>query len=472
MATTNSKKLIYSPEIAPLFNAMNLANPNLVGFCISTFGDLILPGPHYSYVEEWSQAITKPIVVLHSSGSTGVPKPVIMTHGTFSVLDNEQNLPMVPGRDKQDLTMWSGKDSDSSKYHHIFPPFHLAGFVTSIVVPTFTQATPVLGPPTTPPSGHLISQVMKQQKLRGLFVPPSLAEALSQEPGGLDMIEQLDFICYAGGPLSQAIGDKLNHVTKLCQFYGSTEIISVQQLFPAKENWSYIEWNPEVKTRMDPVEEGIYELVVLTEQKGESALDFAFPGITEYATRDLFQRHPTQHGLWKFHSRRDDIIVLSNGEKFNPVPIESTLQGHVAGALVVGQGHFQAALIIEPKPGSDKTSLLETVWPVVQEANRLVPGQGRITRDMILLSSPEKPFVRAVKGTVIRKLTGKLYEEEIEQLYAKPQVPQIAEISLRSSFQLQDVKSFVRAVVNSGFPGAELEDDDELSRLRMLCCFS
>ena len=68
--------------------------------------------------------------------------------------------------------------------------------------------------------------------------------------------------------------------------------------------------------------------------------------------------------------------MLSNGEKFNPVPIESMLQGHplVGGALVVGQGRSQAALLIEPKSGADAPNLEEDLWPLVQKSNSLVPS--------------------------------------------------------------------------------------------------
>ena len=34
-----------------------------------------------------------------------------------------------------------------------------------------------------------------------------------------------------------------------------------------------------------------------------------------YATNDLVAPHPTRPGLWKLLGRRDDQIVLSNGEK-------------------------------------------------------------------------------------------------------------------------------------------------------------
>jgi acyl-CoA synthetase (AMP-forming)/AMP-acid ligase II len=227
-----------------------------------------------------------------------------------------------------------------------------------------------------------------------------------------------------------------------------------------KENWAYLEWSPFSNIRMQLVENETYELVVLTEAKGESALDFAFPGIREYETKDLFKPHPTQSGLWKFVGRRDDIIVLSNGEKFNPTPIESLLQGHVAGALVVGQGRFQAGLIVEPTPDIDTANLVGRIWPIVQEANKLITGQGRITRNMIRLSDPEKHFIRASKGTVIRQMTGKLYKKEIDKLYAEANTNQYLPPlgpRLQASFKLEDVKDLVKAIINSSFSEQDLE---------------
>ena len=40
-----------------------------------------------------------------------------------------------------------------------------------------------------------------------------------------------------------------------------------------------------------------------------------------YATSDLVAPHPTQPGLWKIVGRADEQIILSNGEKTNPVPL-------------------------------------------------------------------------------------------------------------------------------------------------------
>ena len=69
------------------------------------------------------------------------------------------------------------------------------------------------------------------------------------------------------------------------------------------------------------------------------------------ANQDLFKPHPRDSKLWQFFGRVDDIVVLSNGHKFNPVTAEQFIQENplVSGALITGQGRPQAALLLELK---------------------------------------------------------------------------------------------------------------------------
>jgi len=56
--------------------------------------------------------------------------------------------------------------------------------------------------------------------------------------------------------------------------------------------------------------------------------------------------------------------VLSDSEKFNPVPMESMLQAHpsIAGVIIAGQGRFLPALLVETKAGHyTNPSLLEKI---------------------------------------------------------------------------------------------------------------
>ena len=392
-----------------------------------------------------------------------------MTHGSFATLDNERNLPTLPGRKNRDLSIYNF-DRGGGKFYTVFPYFHLAGFLSIVFNPLFTNASsPVLGPALMPPSGDLLKQVMTHQKLRALYVPPSLPEQMLHEPDGLELFRQLDFLCYTGGPFSQKAGETLSEVTELIPLYGCTETFQVPQVRPKdpKKDFAYMEWNPCCKLEMESSDDeaGTYEMIMYADDsnKDTCALHYNKPGIPEWRTRDLFKKHhdPSKTNLWMYYGRRDDIVVLSNGEKFNPVPMELIIQGHplLAGALVHGLGRKQAALIVEPKVDvQERDSVTEQIWPHVEKANLHVPGQGRIVRSKILVASADKPFTRAGKGTVVRKLTEKSYSKEIDHLYLadnnKSQSSKSLKPMLVPSFPLLSVNNFVQEAVMYSLPSA------------------
>ena len=67
-------------------------------------------------------------------------------------------------------------------------------------------------------------------------------------------------------------------------------------------------------------------------------------GVQEHQTRDLFVRDDDKEWLWKLAGRRDDILVLKNAGKLNPVPIEETLgrAPGVQGVLFAGMHRWPA----------------------------------------------------------------------------------------------------------------------------------
>ena len=54
--------------------------------------------------------------------------------------------------------------------------------------------------------------------------------------------------------------------------------------------------------------------------------------------------------------------------------------------------------------------------PIIEEANKVAPAFSKIFKEMILITSKNKPLPRAGKGTVMRKLAVMSYEQEIEAL--------------------------------------------------------
>lgn len=186
------------------------------------------------------------------------------------------------------------------------------------------------------------------------------------DPSAPTLFEKLEFIAYTGGPFSPAAGATLSAITILRPFYDSTEAFQAPQLAPLdpRSDYAYMEWHPAFKVEMQPVDVGdqagaVDELVLFTDEttKKMSALNHNFPNaLGEWRTKDLFVRHPSpgKEVLCKYYGRRDDIVVLSTGAKFNPVPMELRIAEHpkVAGALVVGKGRPKAGLIVEMKAGT------------------------------------------------------------------------------------------------------------------------
>lgn len=74
------------------------------------------------------------------------------------------------------------------------------------------------------------------------------------------------------------------------------------------------------------------------------------PDVLGFATRDLFVPHPTQPGLWRPVGRSDDVLVLHNGLKVVPTPMEALISSHpdVDGAVMFGRERDQVGLLVQP----------------------------------------------------------------------------------------------------------------------------
>jgi len=309
---------------------------------------------------------------------------------------------------------------------------------------------------------------MRRFNLKALFCPPNIYEQLLQEPDAIEHAKKLEFVMYAGGPLTTATGAALSKVTDVCGFYGSTETSPVQALVPLREDWDTLEFHPLYGADFQPSDDDAYELVLHQDPKleGVRGLDCNFSDFKEWRTKDLFRPHATKPNLWRFHGRSDDIIVLSNGEKFNPVPSEATINSHpfVTAALIVGQGHFQAALLVEPvKTAKSLSELIDELWPTIEKANAQAQSHGRIVKSMIAIADSSKPFERAGKGTVVRKLTAEKFAGEIAALYSDLESGKMrGGPTLSDSKDAGSIQDFVSRAVAFSFPLKNIKPSDDL----------
>lgn len=79
--------------------------------------------PHYPYEKTFEEAATEPFCVLHTSGTTGLPKPIFWNHGLLSTLDAVRLLPEADG--DNGLKPWTSMWHDKDRLYSAFPFFHV-----------------------------------------------------------------------------------------------------------------------------------------------------------------------------------------------------------------------------------------------------------------------------------------------------------------------------------------------------------
>lgn len=235
-------------------------------------------------------------------------------------------------------------------------------------------------------------------------------------------------------PLSQQAGNIISRHTRVISNLGATETACLPRLAPPIADWDYFYWHPThsgIEMRALDDGSGLFELIIVRDPAlaWYQGVFNTFPELREWSMQDLYEKHPDQAKpfLYRYKGRKDDVIVLSNGEKLSPALMEATLISHrlVKGAVLVGRGRFQPAALIDlgkeaPPLGSEaRMALLHDLLPVVKAANEHAPAHGRLELSHILFADPARPVHYLGQGKVQRRKTHALYEPDIEQLYLR-----------------------------------------------------
>ena len=209
---------------------------------------------------------------------------------------------------------------------------------------------------------------------------------------------------------------------------GSSEVGYFPLLHKSPEDWSYFHFDPRMKgVEFREISHGLFEQI-FTRHASTDPFHwsfYTFPNQLEVSMNDVFSKHPSKADLWLYEGRSDDVIVFSNGEKFNPNDVEATLRScpGISAALVVGHGRFEAAALMELKRSIVDTDearkeVLDVLSPYVIKANEMAPAYAKFDLDHIFFAKASKPMLRTDKGTVKRRATNQAYEKEIDQFYA------------------------------------------------------
>ncbi|ELQ35188.1 L-aminoadipate-semialdehyde dehydrogenase [Pyricularia oryzae Y34] len=245
---------------------------------------------------------------------------------------------------------------------------------------------------------------------------------------GLDLLKSMSLVGFGGAALPTSIGDDLvNKGVRLISRMGSAEcgflLCSARDDFDTDKEWQFLRCKvDDDMLAFEQRDGGLFELVV---KPGWPLKEHANRSDGSFATADLFEQHPTIMNAWRYHSRADTQIALDNGKKFDPSPIEDAILAQVPtlleGVLVFGAGRtYPGALLFSKEGLADSSSVIDTVWPVMDKVNNSSPSHARISREMLVLvpnTNGQPPLEKSSKGTIMRGKAEKQYLRYIEGAY-------------------------------------------------------
>ncbi|KAI1422530.1 hypothetical protein F5Y12DRAFT_717225 [Xylaria sp. FL1777] len=473
-STVGATKLLYAPEISdslqPLLESIDktttpISTPSYLEMLNKEVVD------EFPFLFTFDEMKDKQFMGLHTSGTSGHPKPIYWTHtaiATVTVPFDFNTLPNRPEKPHLTRVILEGNDVFLP-----FPLYHLGG-IGVLLRSIATDSTIVLPAAGTRLSPENVAKMLETSSPTGAMMPPSVLEALLSNPRALEAISKVKHVAYAGGPINQVLGEKLAKVIPhMFPMYGCTEGFG-PYLESTGDNthWDGMKFI-DLGQRMEEVYPGLYELVITRTDliNRTQAYFHTCPHLEVYRTADLFAPIEGSDGWWKFHGRTDNWVIMSNGLKMDPTQTEDTVSAHrnVMGALVTGSRRFRLCLLIElkaelaPKTEEERKRALDELWPTIDKANKAAPRFGQVPKELIIFTSPNKPFSRASKGTIQRRLSIAAYEAEIEDLYAKAEEGLLTSgLPALKSTSVNDLQPFLKDLYSETLDNDEIGFDDDL----------
>lgn len=392
-------------------------------------------GSPYPYTKTFAQHKHEPLICLHTSGTTGFPKPIIWTHDWAASVAEGFYLPSPPGYERLDGMM----HRPGLRVMFMFPSFHASGFFGTLFLPLFTGSVCVY-PPSAPTPAATMDATADALDLLGehgnceiICTGPPHMEYLGANTALLDRVsKKIATAMWSGGDLSEFAGKAISGKMKLFNDMGSTELGPWAVLrkegawndSATEDLWHYMMFHPAMNIRFDPVSEsaeGVLYEATMVKNDGEEWGGWV-QGMFKIHTQeqevelgDIFVEHPTMKNMWKHYGRSDDLINFITTEKFHPAAAERRIAAHrgVVDVMMVGTRRPKAALIVRLEDGTS----VDEIWEEIENVNNDSPVYARVTKDMLLVV--DEPFLKTAKGSIQKHAMLDLYKSKLDTLYAK-----------------------------------------------------
>ncbi|KAL8873972.1 MAG: hypothetical protein Q9174_000626 [Haloplaca sp. 1 TL-2023] len=348
------------------------------------------------------------VIIMHSSGSTGLPKPIYTSHKRYTV-----GLPSVGPGTKKFMTL---------PLYHSFPLSVTPWLMYNRQTVYFLNAN-------VPLTHDNLAEAFDVAQPAVVYTVPYILKLLTESSQGVSLLQSCDQVVSVGSQCPQELGDYLvENRVNLGTWLGSTEVGAVGTSMDRDRedhDWAYLRIS---QSRMDniwpkPVADGQFEFVYLEHYPSRMESNSDDPPKSFYS-KDLFSPHPTKANAWKYLGRLDDRVTLTNGEKVLPLPIEGRIKRHplVKENVVFGVARAIPGLLAFRADAAKDLSdadFVEAIWPDVEAANRVAEKFSQIGKDMIVPLPSGVEFPQADKGSIIRPQMYRVFEKEIDDAYAR-----------------------------------------------------
>lgn len=150
--------------------------------------------PTYPYTKSFEDAWDDPCLVLHTTGSTGLPKPITWHVGVLSTYEAWRTIPSVDGYVPTTVIYQQSKRAYTS-----MPLFHTSGINAGISWSLLLGVTLVYGAPHVVPNAAYADEMHKHAGVDASMGAPSIYEELSHNSESLERISKLHYVVASGG---------------------------------------------------------------------------------------------------------------------------------------------------------------------------------------------------------------------------------------------------------------------------------
>lgn len=171
----------------------------------------------------------------------------------------------------------------------------------SLQLTVFLRSVVVIGPVTPGPTEPYVAKdVLRYSKAQGALLPPALIDGLCDDADGLQCLRNLDYLYFAGAPLTQRSAEKLVGDVAVKPAMGSTEAGAYFIRTIDQDDWQYYSFRIGMGIELQHVADNMYEAVFVRNPRVErwQQVFQVYPELNEFHTKDLFARHPTKADLW------------------------------------------------------------------------------------------------------------------------------------------------------------------------------